>query len=97
MIEFLHDLPFVDDGLDLLLSGQLVLSHDLHGVETTGVLLSDEDDPTEGTSSDHFYLFEVMAGHLKLGILFLSESQFGEMGPEELAIVKAFQGPIILS
>lgn len=97
MIEFLHDLSFVDDGLDLLLSGQLVLSHDLHGVETTGVLLSDEDDPTEGTSSDDFYLFEVMAGHLKLGILFLSESQFGEMGPEELAIVKAFQGPIILS
>ena len=90
MIQFFHDLSFVDYRFDLLLSGQLVLSHDLHSVETTGILLPDKDDPTEGTSSDDFDLFKVMAGDLKLGILFLSKSQFGEMGPEELAIVKKF-------
>lgn len=74
MIEFFHNLSFVDDRLDLLLASQLVLSHDLHRVKTTGVFLPDKDDSAEGSSSDDFYLFEVVAGHLKLGILFLGES-----------------------
>jgi len=87
MIQFFHDLSLIDDGLDLLFSSQLVLSHDLHGIETTGILLSNKNNPTEGTSANDFDLLEVMASNLKLCILFLSECQFGKMGPEELAIV----------
>lgn len=41
VVESFHDLSFVDYGFDLLFSGQLILSHDLHGIETTSVLLSD--------------------------------------------------------
>ena len=74
MIESFHDHSFVDNRFDLLFSCQLVLSHDFHRIESTGILLSNKNNSTEGTSTDHFDLLEVMAGHLVIGFLFLSKS-----------------------
>lgn len=81
MIQFFHNLSFVDYRFDFLFSGQFVLPHDLHGVESAGVFLPDKDHPTERTSADDLDLLEVMASHLELGVLFLGECQFGEMCP----------------
>jgi hypothetical protein len=88
MIQLLHDHALIDDWLDLLFSGELVLPHDLHGVKTPRVLLPHEDDSTEGTSANHLDLLKVMTSHLLTALGALSESQLGEVSSKKLSILK---------
>ena len=55
-----HNGSLVDHWLDLLLSRQFVLPHDLHGIQPTSVLLAHYDHPRESTSPNHLYLLKVM-------------------------------------
>lgn len=91
MVDLLHDLALVDDGFDLLLACQLVLSHYFHCVEASSVLFADEDNSTEGTSANYFYLFEVMSCNFHLLVCnqgTLSEGQLGEVSPQELVVLE---------
>lgn len=96
MVQHLHDVPFIDYRLDLLLADQLVLAHDLHRVESTCIFLTDQDDSAECTSSNDFYLLEVMACHLHIRFLVGCESQFCKMCTQELAILEDAEWPVVL-
>lgn len=61
MVQLLHDVPFVDNRFDFVLSEQFVLLHDLHGIEPACVLLPDKDDSAEGSSANHLDLFKVVS------------------------------------
>ena len=73
MIELLHDHSLIYDWLNLLFAGKLVLSHDLHGIETACILLPHENHPAECSSSDHLDLLKVMATDLMGRLSILSE------------------------
>ena len=95
MADLFHYGPLVYDWLDFLLSSQFIFPHDLHGIQSTSVLLTDNDDPREGTTTDHFDLLKIVPRCLVVS-LSLSESKLSEVGPQHLAILKHRQWPIVL-
>ena len=58
--EFLEDLPFTEDRLELLFSDDFVLLHDFHGVEAASIFLSHKNHSRESAPPYHLYLFEVL-------------------------------------
>lgn len=87
MVQFLHNHAFVEDWLDLVLSEELVLLHDLHGVKATCIFFPNQNDSAEGTSTNYLDLLKVMSSHflIKLGVL--SEVELGKVGSEEFSVL----------
>jgi hypothetical protein len=71
MVQFFHNLSLVDNGLNLLFSGQFILAHDLHGVKSTCIFFSNQDDPGECSPSNDFDLLKVMPGHFQITLSIL--------------------------
>ena len=65
----LQDLSFSDSVRDFLLGDDFPLGQNLHGVNTTSVLLSNLEDSTESTSSDELEILEV--GWLEVGFVLI--------------------------
>ena len=63
MVKFFHNLSFIYNRFYFLLSDELVLPHDLHCVESAGILFANQNDPGEGSTSYNLYLLKVMPGH----------------------------------
>ena len=82
VVQLLHDLALVENRLHFLLSLEFVLPHDLHGVESSSVFLSREDNSAEGSSSDDLDLLKIVSSHLVLSLGIFSEGQLGEMSTE---------------
>jgi len=74
-------MSFVEDWFNLLLTSQLVLAHDLHGVEATGVFLPGEDHSAESSSSYDLNLLEIVPRDQVLLLRILSKGQFRKMCP----------------
>ena len=96
MVELLHYQSLIDNRFYFLLSHQLVLSHDLHGIQTTRILFSHKNDSTEGTTSNNFYLLEVMPSHFQVSFCVLGEVQFGKVSTQEFTIFEDAYGSVIL-
>ena len=60
VIELLKNAPFTQDRLNLVLIDQLVLSKDLDGIKSSGILLSSKCDFAETAAADHSHLLEVL-------------------------------------
>ena len=96
VVKLLHNVPLIDDRLDLLLPGELVLAHDLHSIESARVLLPHEDHSAEGSSPYHFDLLEVMPAHFLVQLCVLGEVELCKVCPQEFSILKYADGSVVL-